>query len=65
MLLIINDSFSKFFDHLFDVCYYCRQASSLDTKRVDLFDGPGQEGYGEENVLLASSKLQAYFMSLS
>ncbi|XP_077232681.1 putative plant SNARE 11 [Tasmannia lanceolata] len=31
-------------------------ASSLETKRVDLFDGPGGgEGFGEENVLLAST----------
>ncbi|KAI3918590.1 hypothetical protein MKX01_041910 [Papaver californicum] len=31
-------------------------ASTLDNKRVDLFDGPGGgEGYGEENVLLASN----------
>lgn len=31
-----------------------QHASNLDNKRVDLFDGPA-EGYGEENVLLASS----------
>ncbi|KAL5720001.1 putative plant SNARE 11 [Ranunculus cassubicifolius] len=30
-------------------------ASRLDTKRVDLFDAPGGEGYGEENGVLASS----------
>ncbi|OVA12732.1 Target SNARE coiled-coil domain [Macleaya cordata] len=31
-------------------------ASTLETKRVDLFDGPGGgEEFGEENVLLASS----------
>ncbi|KAF8395658.1 hypothetical protein HHK36_019608 [Tetracentron sinense] len=33
-------------------------ASSLENKRADLFDGPGDaEGFGEENVLLASSML--------
>jgi hypothetical protein len=33
----------------------CRQAS--ENKRIDLFDGPSAEdGFGEENVLLASSK---------
>ncbi|XP_068650167.1 novel plant SNARE 11-like [Aristolochia californica] len=31
-------------------------ASTLENKRVDLFDGPGGgDGFGEENVLLASS----------
>jgi hypothetical protein len=35
----------------------CRYAS--ENKRVDLFDGPSvEDGYGEENVLLASSKWQ-------
>lgn len=31
-----------------------QHASTLDNKRIDLFDGPG-ESYGEENVLLASN----------
>jgi len=35
----------------------CRQAS--ENKRIDLFDGPSvEDGFGEENVLLASSKWQ-------
>lgn len=33
----------------------CRYAS--ENKRIDLFDGPSvEDGYAEENVLLASSK---------
>jgi novel plant SNARE len=33
----------------------CRYAS--ENKRLDLFDGPSvDDGFGEENVLLASSK---------
>ncbi|CAK9143879.1 unnamed protein product [Ilex paraguariensis] len=36
-------------------------ASNLETKRVDLFDGPG-EGLGEENVLLASSMTNQQLM---
>ncbi|KAM7491138.1 hypothetical protein LguiA_034059 [Lonicera macranthoides] len=32
-----------------------QHASTLDNKRVDLFEGPGGEGFGEDNVLLASS----------
>ncbi|KAJ6826291.1 putative SNARE 11 [Iris pallida] len=30
-------------------------ANTLETKRVDLFDGPGEDGYAEQNVLLASN----------
>lgn len=37
-------------------------ASNLDTKRVDLFDGPEREGYGEENVLLASNMTNQQLM---
>lgn len=35
-----------------------RHASALETKRIDLFDAPGGgDGYGEDNVLLASCKI--------
>ncbi|XP_057477129.1 novel plant SNARE 11-like [Actinidia eriantha] len=36
-------------------------ASNLENKRVDLFEGPG-EGYGEDNVLLASSMTNQQLM---
>ncbi|CAN6462823.1 unnamed protein product [Victoria cruziana] len=32
-----------------------KYSSSLENKRIDLFDGPGSEGPSEENVILASS----------
>jgi hypothetical protein len=49
-LVTFHDTYIK--DHL-----DCRHAS--ENKRVDLFDGPSiEDGYGEENVLLASSKRQ-------
>lgn len=37
-------------------------ASSIENKRVDLFDGPGGEVYGEENVLLASNMTNQQLM---
>ncbi|OAY77848.1 putative plant SNARE 11 [Ananas comosus] len=40
-----------------------QQASSIENKRVDLFDGPSAEnGFGEENVLLASSMTNQQLM---
>jgi len=48
VLVTFRDTYIK--DHL-----DCRYAS--ENKRIDLFDGPSvEDGYGEENVLLASSK---------
>ena len=44
--------------YVYIYCLDCRHAS--ENKRVDLFDGPSEDGFGEENVLLASSKLQYY-----
>jgi SNARE protein len=41
------------------IVWICRYAS--ENKRVDLFDGPSvEDGFAEENGLLASSKLQYY-----
>ncbi|KAF9591630.1 hypothetical protein IFM89_005211 [Coptis chinensis] len=37
-------------------------ASNLDIKRVDLFDGPGGEGYAEDNGLVASSMTNQQMM---
>ncbi|CAA7403815.1 unnamed protein product [Spirodela intermedia] len=40
-----------------------QHASALETKRIDLFDAPGGgDGYGEENVLLASSMTNQQLM---
>ncbi|XP_072967384.1 novel plant SNARE 11 [Typha angustifolia] len=40
-----------------------QQANTLDNKRVDLFDGPSAgDGFGEENVLLASSMTNQQLM---
>ena len=52
VLVTFHDTYIK--DHL-----DCRYAS--ENKRIDLFDGPSvEDGYGEENVLLASSKWQCH-----
>ncbi|KAK1279237.1 putative plant SNARE 11 [Acorus gramineus] len=37
-------------------------ASSLENKRIDLFDGGGGDGFGEENVLLASNMTNQQLM---
>ncbi|KAK1282004.1 putative plant SNARE 11 [Acorus calamus] len=37
-------------------------ASSLENKRIDLFDGGGADGFGEENVLLASNMTNQQLM---
>lgn len=45
--------YKKFWKRL--LCLWCRYASNLENKKIDLFDGPAEE-YGEQNVLLASCK---------
>lgn len=57
IVMYINEPLSCFvLVMVLRLCGWCyRHASNLDNKRVDLFDGPA-EGYGEENVLLASCK---------
>ncbi|XP_042950237.1 novel plant SNARE 11-like [Carya illinoinensis] len=40
--------------HWHEVKWILRYATNFDNKRIDLFDG-GTEGYGEQNVMLASS----------
>uniref|UniRef100_A0A1D1ZJA9 Putative plant SNARE 11 n=1 Tax=Anthurium amnicola TaxID=1678845 RepID=A0A1D1ZJA9_9ARAE len=37
-------------------------ASNLENKRIDLFDAPSGDGFGEENVLLASSMTNQQLM---
>ncbi|CAM0909871.1 unnamed protein product [Alopecurus aequalis] len=39
-----------------------KKQHASDNKRVDLFDGPSEEGFGEENVLLASNMTNQQLM---